>query len=311
MLIVDNRRFVQTPFDSEDELERVVVENIEYIFGPASIYFPKALITTHGGGGTVPDGFVVDLEGRRWYIVEAELSRHSVWSHIAPQVAKQLIAATNPLSRQRLVDLAAAKVRDDSALQDRFAEQDIHLIDVRRVLDEIIATEPIVGMPIDAVKNDLREWAATLRVSVKLWIVRKYVEFGHSENVMYEIPEEFQPVLDTADDPHTNESGVTRYDVSIADLIDAGILDVGEKLTMPYKPRNGIPQSYEARILDGGSLEVLGKAFSSPSYAALHAVQNAGSTRTTINGWAAWRTKDGSFLSDVREKYLHDGARPS
>jgi hypothetical protein len=89
MLIIDDRKFVQAKFDNEDELERVVIANAEYIFGPSSIYFPKSLIRTVDGTGTIPDGYVIDLDGRRWYIVEAEVSQHSVWNHIAPQVAKQ------------------------------------------------------------------------------------------------------------------------------------------------------------------------------------------------------------------------------
>ncbi|MAT75463.1 hypothetical protein CMK14_10025 [Candidatus Poribacteria bacterium] len=57
MLIIDDRQFVLTKFDSEAELERVVIENAEYIFGPSSIYFPKFLIRTTDGTSTVPDSY--------------------------------------------------------------------------------------------------------------------------------------------------------------------------------------------------------------------------------------------------------------
>lgn len=53
MLIVEGRKFVLAPFDSEEELERVVVENAEYLFGPSSIYFPKSLIATRDGTATI------------------------------------------------------------------------------------------------------------------------------------------------------------------------------------------------------------------------------------------------------------------
>lgn len=287
MLIIDDRKFVYQSFDSEEELERVVVENAEYLFGPSSIYFSKSLISTRDGAGTIPDGYVIDLENRVWYVVEAEISRHSVWSHIAPQVAKQIIAACNPVSKQSLVDIAADRVRSDVGLQERFADEGIHAIDIRRVLAEILAKEPIVAMPIDAVKDDLREWAATLRIPVKLWIVRKYVEFGKPENVMYEIPEEFGPVLDTAVQDDESRTELARYDVTIADLLDAKMLTVGQRLQMPYKPRNGSPRNYEAKICEDGSIELLGKQFSSPSYAAVYGIQDAGSERKTVNGWTA------------------------
>lgn len=304
MLIVDGRKFVLEQFDSEEELERVVVENAEYLFGPASIYFPKSLISTRDGTGTIPDGYVLDLEQRVWYIVEAEISRHSVWSHIAPQVAKQIIAASNPVSKQSLVDIAADRVRCDPDLQERFNEEGIHAIDIRRVLAEILAKEPIVAMPIDAVKDDLREWAATLRIPVKLWIVRKYVEFGRPDVIMYEIPEEFGPVVDTGQNEDDLKTELARYDVTIADLIEAEMIQSGQKIHMAYKPRNGDQKSYVATMCKDGSIELLGKQFSSPSYAAVYAIQHAGSHRKTVNGWTSWRLENGESLASVRERYL-------
>ena len=102
MLILNDRKFIQWQFDSEAEPESVVVANAEYIFGPSSIYFPRKLIKTGDGVGTVPDGFAIDPSTRQWFVVEAELLRHGVWAHIAPQVTKQVIAASQPISRQLL-----------------------------------------------------------------------------------------------------------------------------------------------------------------------------------------------------------------
>jgi hypothetical protein len=304
VLILGERKFIDASFDSEEELERVVIANSEYLFGPASIYFPKALIRTKDGFGTIPDGFVIDLSSRRWFIVEAELSKHSVWSYIAPQVAKQLIAAMQSASRQLLIDLAVEKVRDDPALLDKFSEEGIEVIDIRRVLGEILESNPIVGMPIDSITNDLREWASTLKVNVKLWIVRKQVEFAHPENVMYEIPEEFRPALDT-EESTADDSPMARYDVSLSDLIRADFLHVGDKLCMAWKPRNGDKRVFEGTINEDGEIDVLGKSFASPSYAAVYAMQSAGSNRTTENGWLRWKTSDGTLLSGVRDQYLH------
>ncbi|MBA4186936.1 MAG: hypothetical protein C0467_02855 [Planctomycetaceae bacterium] len=308
MLILDDRKFIEAAFNSEDELERVVIANSEYLFGPSSLYFPKTLIKTKDGFGTIPDGFVVDLAARRWFIVEAELAKHSVWSHIAPQVAKQIIAAMNPASRQLLTDLIVEKVREDASAMEKFADEEIEVIDIRRVLGEILEDNPIVGMPIDAISTDLREWASTLKVSVKLWIVRKHVEFGHPEQVLYEIPEEFRPALDTEeDDPNSDLKA--RYDVTISDLLLGGQLHSGQKLVMNWKPRNGDKRVFEGLVRDGGEIEVLGKLFTSPSYAAVYAFQSAGSTRSTENGWVKWRTEGGVLLSTLREQYLqsHDG----
>jgi len=307
MLIIHDHKFVLTKFDNEDELESVVVANAEYIFGPSSIYLPKSLIRTGDGTGTIPDGYVIDLDGRQWYIVEAEISQHSVWSHIAPQVAKQIIAANNPATKQKIIETVIDRVRDDESVQDKFTEQNIEPIDYRQVLAEIVAADPIIGMPIDAVKNDLREWAATLKVDVRLWIVQKYVEFDNPQNVAYEIPEEFRPVFDASPDESQSTARVARYDVSVSDLIESNLISPGQRLEMRYKPRNGDQKTYEATVLEDGSLEVLGRSFSAPSYAALFGIQDAGSSRSTVNGWTAWKLDNGSTLADMRDRLLGNG----
>ena len=76
---------------------------------------------------------------------------------------------------------------------------------------------------------------------------------------------------------------------------------------MPYKPRNGDQKSYEAIVMDNGSLQVLGRSFSSPSYAALFGIQDAGSSRSTVNGWIAWKLENRSSLADIRDSLLSDG----
>lgn len=73
---------------------------------------------------------------------------------------------------------------------------------------------------------------------------------------------------------------------------------------MEYNPRNGEQKRYSALVHDDGSLEVLGQKFSSPSYAALAGIQDAGSDRQTVNGWTSWKTEDGKLIADLREEYL-------
>ena len=303
MIIHGGKKYILTDFSSEAELEQVVVDNSELIFGPDSIFLPKKLIRSGEGIGTVPDGFALDLQERRWYVVEAELASHSVWSHIAPQVAKQIIAASQPATRRILTELVVEQLKDDTAVRVQFADHDIEEIDIRRVLSEIFEQPPIIGLPIDRVGQDLREWAQTLKTEVKLWTIRKLVEFNNSNNVLYEIPDDFRPDLDTSE-PESESRGYTSYDVTIADLIAAGALSPDEGLVMSYKPRDGDRKTYEAVVEADGSLLVLGKRFQSPSYAALLGIQDAGSDRTTVNGWTSWRTSSGKTLADLRAEHL-------
>jgi len=306
MLVFKDTKFVKSPFDSEHELEKVIIQNYEYLFGPNSFYLPKAKIRTADGGGTIPDGFAIDLAQKKWYLVEAELVHHSVWNHIAPQITKQILASQQAITKRTIVDLSVEQYRNDISTKEKFDELNIAEINVRQVLGDILDTDPIIGVPIDGVTNDLRDWARTLKYKVKLWLVNKFVEFNNPLNIVFEFPEEFKPELDTeeeAEEKNTNRE-INRYDVELIDLISKNLLRVGDKLFMLYKPRNGQPKRYEAVVLEDGSLSVLEQVFGSPSYAALAGINDSGSTRQTVNGWTSWKTADGKLLSELREQYL-------
>jgi len=314
MLIFKETKFIKSPFKSEAELETVIVQNYEYLFGPSSLYLPKAKIKTADGGGTIPDGFAIDIAQKKWYLVEAELMHHSVWNHIAPQVTKQILASQQTSTRRIIMDLAVEQYRNDQSTKEKFDELNIAEINVRQIIGDILETDPIIGVPIDGITNDLKDWARTLKYNVKLWLVNKFVEFNNAENIVFEFPEEFKPALDTEEESkeqsnsnnnQNRNSEIGRYDVEISDLISANLLTVGQKLFMPYKPKNGQQKVYEATILDDGSFSVLNQIYGSPSYAALAGINDAGSNRPTVNGWTSWKTGEGKQLAQIREEFLH------
>ena len=204
---------------------------------------------------------------KKWYLVEAELMHHSVWNHIAPQVTKQILASQQTITKRTLVDLAVEQYQSDPYTKEKFEDLNIAAINVRQVVGDILETDPIIGVPIDGV-------------------VSKFVEFNKPTNIVFEFPEEFKPELDTEEEskPQKANTEIAQYDVELTDLVNANLLTVGEQLTMVYKPRNGQQKRYEATVLEDGSLELLGQQFSSPSYAALAGIQDAGSDRKTVNG---------------------------
>jgi hypothetical protein len=304
MIIFDDRKLIETKFRNEEEIENLVIANSEHFFGPSSIMMPKKLIQTNDGFGTVPDGFAVDIASRVWYVVEAELGHHSVWTHIAPQVTKQLLAVSRPETRQLLTDVIVQMVMDDDSVKDKFKDEGIREIDIRKVLSEILGRPPIIGMPIDSVSADLKEWAETLKNDVRLWIVKKYAQFGDPNIIAYDIPEEYRPVLDTTDRNTPMKSGIRTYDVTLDDLVNSGLLAEGAEFTLSYKPRGGHNKTYQGILSADGSIVVLGQNYSSLSYAALACLQDAGSYRVTVNGWTSWKTKDGKLLAQVRAEYL-------
>lgn len=301
MLILGNRKFIEAAFDSENELEGVVGKNVELFFGPSSIFLPKTLIQTAEGFGTIPDGFAIDLASQTWFMVEVELAKHGVWDHIAKQVSKQIVAATTAVSRDRLVKLLIEKYQSDAAVREAFEEQNVQEINVCGLVGKILQKEPKVGIPIDAIPKDLSEWANTLRLKVMLWVVRKYIESGHPENVVYQVPEEFSSQVVGTEDSQGTSRGT--YPVTVADLVQSGYLSKEQPLFMSWQPHHGPNHNFEAFVKEGGDIRANGTLFSSPTSAARYVLEAAGIPRS-VNGWIKWKTTDGISLADLRNQYL-------
>ncbi len=306
MLIYNEDRFIEASFTNEEEIENVVFENYEYLFGYSSFLIPKALIKTNDGAGTIPDGFVIDLSKKRWYLVEAETSKHSVWGHIAQQVSKQIIAARQELTRKLLIELAVNQYTENKDVKEKFVEENISEINLRKYLSEILETEPIIGIPIDKISNDLEEWAKTLKSSVKLWIIKKFVHFQNQKTVIYEFPEEYKPEFDTevSENCLSSDKKLKSYDISIRDLVEANLLSINEELKMVYGFKSSEKKTYKAIINEDFSLTVLNEKFDSPSYAALYCINDYGSPRKTVNGWTSWKNKNSKTLAQLRDTLL-------
>ena len=84
--------------------------------------------------------------------------------------------------------------------------------------------------------------------------------------------------------------------VTIADLVGAGLLKVGDRLTIQIGPSSG-----EGFVLPDG-IQVNGQAYPNPTIAA-RAVRDS-----TVNGWDYWKYGD-KTLADIRAEYLHRLAR--
>ena len=59
-------------FNTEEEVEKVVVDNFKLLFGDYFIMLAKSKILTSGGKGTIPDGIIVDFKENRWFKIEKQ-----------------------------------------------------------------------------------------------------------------------------------------------------------------------------------------------------------------------------------------------
>src|SRR3990167_2473245 len=123
MIIGDNKKYIKVSFENEKEIEKVVFDNFELLFGSMAILLPKRKIQTLSGVGTIPDGIIIDFQNNRWSILEAELAQHGTWEHIAPQIAKQLTAMRNSVNIELLSSLALELIATNKIFINKLSEE--------------------------------------------------------------------------------------------------------------------------------------------------------------------------------------------
>ncbi|MBW2358783.1 MAG: SIR2 family protein [Deltaproteobacteria bacterium] len=83
-------------------------------------------------------------------------------------------------------------------------------------------------------------------------------------------------------------------------LIDAGQLEIGQKVVFRYMTEAGKKEIFEGSLQKNG-ITVDGHLYSI-SYSAVYCMKKAGDQRA-INGWLAWQTEDGRYLAEVYQQF--------
>jgi len=103
LIIHDNSRFRLYSYKSEKEFENIVTQYTEDIFGQSSIYIDlKRRLTSAKGISGIPDGFLLDFERNKLFIVEVELGSHDIIRHISNQLIRFKVAMDNPSLKENL-----------------------------------------------------------------------------------------------------------------------------------------------------------------------------------------------------------------
>lgn len=95
-------------------------------------------------------------------------------------------------------------------------------------------------------------------------------------------------------------TAVARWSQPFQDVMEAGLINEGQRVFLEYGPRGKPKQTFEG-ILRKEGVEIEGKVMSL-SAAAVYCIKKAGSQRETANGWIMWKTEDGTYLSEFYNK---------
>jgi predicted transport protein len=174
-------RYNEINFKTEAEFEKLVVEHSKMLFGQQSIYIDaKKKINNSAFGGVIPDGFLFDLTDKNtpeFYIVEVELSKHSFFNHIFPQITKFFAFFKNPESQSKLIEkLYEIFAKDDSLLQQ--LKSRINKDEIFKFLKDTIENSQNILLVIDNEKREFPEiietYTDTWGKMVKVAILKQY-----------------------------------------------------------------------------------------------------------------------------------------
>lgn len=112
-------------YDSEADLESAILQVQAELFGPNRIYLDvKKKIGAKGGLRNLPDGYIIDLSGKkpRLYVVENELAAHDPLRHIAVQILEfSLSFETDPRAVKTILFNALQEQPDAKGQCERYA----------------------------------------------------------------------------------------------------------------------------------------------------------------------------------------------
>lgn len=196
-LFTNGKVFTQFEFDKEADFEREVVANARQFFGSGSIYIDaKKKIDAKSLGGSIPDGFLFDLSDRdnpQFYIVEAELAKHSFFNHIFPQITKFFGFFKNPKSQTELVEKIFSIVNNDVVLRGQF-KKFLGENEIYKFLKDTIDDSQNILLIIDGEKKEIpdimdtyTEWGEMIKPA----IIRK---FKSGEEVIYTMHPDFEAI---------------------------------------------------------------------------------------------------------------------
>jgi len=181
-----SRLYKLATFRNEDELERVVVEFSDAIFGEKTVYFDvkRKVRAKKGGLGSIPDGYLISLIGGspKLFVVENEISEHDEL-----EIGQQLMKyqATFREGQYKTKTILQQEIKSNelvgNALEGLLKETSYP--NVSELLDEaIFRKQPGYVVVIDEASERLREVLKVLESPPEVIEIKKYI---YENQVMY------------------------------------------------------------------------------------------------------------------------------
>ncbi len=197
MTIIGNgKRYSQLEFTAEKDFEEDIVASSKMLFGKNTIYInAKKKVDSKSLGGAVPDGFFFDFGDStdpQFYVVEVELSSHSFYNHVFPQITKFFAFFKNTKLQKSLVDKIFSIINTDDTLRNEFKKH-LGQLEIYKFLSDIIESSQNILLIADGPIVELPEIADTYTDTwgkmVRYLEIRKYQS---GDDIIYTITPDFE-----------------------------------------------------------------------------------------------------------------------
>jgi hypothetical protein len=194
-LIVDGIEYVPWVVTDEATFEGFVKKYYSKIFGEKSIFFEKRKLTSWAGISSIPDGFVVSFQEKKWFIVEVEISSHDPQKHIAPQINNFRSFVNSETNRISLVREFDRFIKEDAILHAR-VKQWVENAEIHACLSDIIFGYPKTVIIIDSKSERLVEATDVYRPLIVEFKIFERIGIGTKVHAVL-----FEPVYSYAKPP--------------------------------------------------------------------------------------------------------------
>lgn len=188
-IIANAKRLSRVRFSNEQEFEQDIVSSSRTLFGHEAVFInAKKKIESKSLGGTIPDGFFFDFSDPtdpQFYIVEIEITQHSFYNHVFPQVTKFFAFFKNTGYRKALVDKLYSIIDTDETLRAEFTRL-LGKVEIYKFLSDVVESSPNILLIADGPFAQLAEIMDTYRETwgklVKFLEIQK---FASGNDIVY------------------------------------------------------------------------------------------------------------------------------
>ena len=194
--------FHKKKYKYESEFEDMIFKNSKVFFGEDTILIQTKTKVSGGSlGNTIPDGFLFDFSDMndiKFFLIEVELSNHSFYSHIFPQITKFFsFLRTSAPNQIELVDEMYRIISNNENLLMRFKEK-IKNEDLYKVLKDTIESSQDILILIDEVLPEFRAIQETYTDTWDKYVkILKVEEYVNDKDSIYSITPDFKVLSET------------------------------------------------------------------------------------------------------------------